>query len=72
MYSNSAKDIDHRVPLDQVLEDMTSHEVGWIQKAAEAYYHMEYLGEISVKNPNRQWWQFWKPKYVWVRKENNT
>lgn len=61
--------MDERIPLDQVLEDMCFHEVGWIQDAATAYYHREYLGEVRVKNPDRKWWQIWKPRYIWVKKE---
>lgn len=60
-----------RVPLDQVLEDMCFHEIGWIQDAATAYYHMEYLGEVKAKNPERKWWQFWKPRAIWVKKEDD-
>lgn len=63
------KDKDDRIPLDQVLEDMCFHEVGWIQDAATAYYHMEYLGEVCVKNPDRKWWQIWKPRYIWTKKD---
>ena len=31
------------------------------------------VDNICTKNYNRKWWQFWKPKYVWVKKdgENN-
>ena len=20
-----------------------------------------------IKNPNRKWWEFWKPRYVWIK-----
>ena len=61
--------MDERIPLDQVLEDMCLHEVGWIQDAATVYYHTEYLGEVHVKNPDRKWWQIWKPRYIWTKKD---
>lgn len=59
------------IPLDEVMEDMCFHEVGWIRDAAETYFHEEYLHEIYVENPNREWWQFWKPKYIWTKNYNN-
>ena len=63
--------MDDRISLDDVIKDMCYHEVGWIQDAAKAYYHMEYLGEVNIKNPNREWWQFWKPRYIWAKKLEN-
>ena len=62
---------DDRAPLDDVMEDMCCHEVGWIREAAEAYYHREYLGEVHVKDPDRKWWQFWKPRYIWAKKDGD-
>lgn len=59
--------MDGKVPIDTVIEDMCFHEVGWIREAAEAYFHEEYLGEKLVDNPNRKWWQFWKPMRVWKK-----
>lgn len=56
------------IPLEEVLEDMES-EIGWVRESATQYFHKEYLNEIQVENPNRKWWQFWKPHLVWVKKQ---
>ena len=59
---------DERVPLEQVLDDMYGDK-GVVSWAAEFYYHTEYLGEELVPNPSRKWWQIWKPRQIWQKKE---
>lgn len=56
-----------KIPINDVIRDMTFHEIGWVRKSAEYYFHREYLHEELVENTERKWWQFWKPRFVWKK-----
>ncbi|MEJ2043685.1 MAG: hypothetical protein P8X74_03685 [Reinekea sp.] len=46
-----------------------------LKRSLETPAHQDYKGFMSffkpkmIKNPNREWWQFWKPKMIPVQDE---